>query len=159
MYQVGDKIAHPMHGAGVIESVAEQCHGGKKQMYYVVRMTVGAMTVMIPCDHCDSVGVRAIIAEEEADRLLRSFPTLSVDETQNWSQRFRENMLKIKSGDLTQVAEVAKSLLRREGRRGLSTGERKLLTSARQILISEILMAKSAAYEHVAHMVDAGLIE
>ena len=159
MYQIGDKIAHPTHGAGIIESITEQSLGGKTQLYYVVRMTVGTMTVMIPCEHCDSVGVRGIITAEQADTLIQSLPQLHVDETQNWNRRFRENLLKIKSGDLTQVAEVAKSLLRREGRRGLSTGERKLLASARQILISEIMLAKSAPYDEVAHMVDEGLIK
>lgn len=159
MYQIGDKIAHPMHGAGVIESITEQCHSGKKQRYYVVRMTVGTMTVMLPCDHCDSIGVRAIIAEEEADALLRRLPELSVDETQNWNRRFRENILKIKSGDLMQVAEVAKSLVQREAKRGLSTGERKLLNTARQILISEIMLVKSASYDDAVHMVDRGLIK
>ncbi len=159
MYQIGDKIAHPMHGAGVIESMAEQCVGGKKQAYYVVHMTVGTMTVMIPCDHCDSVGVRRIITREQADSLLEMLPELEIDETQNWNRRFRENMLKIKSGDLLQVAQVAKSLLRRENKRGLSTGERKLLSSARQILISEIMLAKDGSYEEIAHMVDDGLIK
>ena len=159
MYQIGDKIAHPTHGAGIIESITEQSLEGKTQLYYVVRMTVGTMTVMIPCEHCDSVGVRGIITAEQADTLIQSLPQLHVDETQNWNRRFRENLLKIKSGDLTQVAEVAKSLLRREGRRGLSTGERKLLASVRQILISEIMLAKSAPYDEVAHMVDEGLIK
>lgn len=159
MYQIGDRIAHPMHGAGTIESITEQCLDGKTQRYYVVRMAVGAMTVMVPCDHCDSVGVRDIITAEQADELLRSLPELTTDETQNWNRRFRENILKIKSGDLKQVAAVAKCLLRREGKRGLSTGERKLLASARQILVSEIMMAKSIPYEEVAHMVDEGLIK
>lgn len=159
MYQIGDKIAHPMHGAGTIESITEQYLDGKAQRYYVVRMAVGAMTVMVPCDHCDSVGARNIITAEQADELLRSLPHLTTDETQNWNRRFRENILKIKSGDLKQVAAVAKSLLRREGKRGLSTGERKLLSSARQILISEIMMAKSIPYEDVVHMVDEGLIK
>lgn len=157
MYQIGDKIAHPMHGAGIIESITEQSHSGKTQLYYVVRMTVGTMTVMVPCENCDSVGVRDIITAEQADALLSSLPQLQVDETQNWNRRFRANLLKIKSGDLIQVAEVAKGLLRRETRRGLSTGERKLLASARQILISEIMLAKSASYDEVVHMVDEGL--
>lgn len=158
MFQIGDKIAHPMHGAGIIESISEQCSGGKTQLYYVLRMAVGSMTVMIPCEHCSEIGVRAIIAAPQADEIIRQLPDLPVEDTQNWNQRFRDNMLKIKSGDLIQVAGVAKSLVKREARRGLSTGERKLLNSARQILISEIMLAKSAPYDEIAHIINQGLI-
>ncbi|NCB04553.1 MAG: CarD family transcriptional regulator [Clostridia bacterium] len=159
MYRVGDKIAHPMHGAGEIVEIIEKIIDGEPRTYYLMKMTTGSMTVMIPCDQCESVGVRDIISADEADALLRALPALEVESTQNWNKRYRENMLKIKSGDLYQVAEVVKSLYMRDLQRCLSTGERKIFSSAKQILISEIMLAKHASYEEIEHMVGEGLID
>lgn len=159
MFREGDHIAHPMHGAGEIEQIIEKVVDGMPRAYYVMRMTTGSMTVLIPCDQCESVGVRSIISAAEADALLSAIPALDVEATQNWNKRYRENMFKIKSGDLYQVAEVVKSLYMRDLQRCLSTGERKIFSSAKQILISEIMLAKQASYEEIEHMVTEGLID
>jgi len=158
MLSIGDKITHPMHGAGIIEAVTQQRVDGGLRDYFVMRMTYGAMTVMVPKDSCEAIGVRAIITEAEADTLMDAFGSLEADENQNWNKRYRENMLKIKSGDLYQVAAVVKGLLARDRDRGLSTGERKLLSSAKQILISEIALAKGVEVEDIEHIITKRLI-
>ncbi len=158
MFDIGDKITHPMHGAGIIEEIISQRVGGEVRDYFVMRMSCGAMTVMVPKDSCESIGVRNIISSDEADTLIASLKSITVDECPNWNRRYRENMMKIKSGDLRQVACVVKSLLAREKERGLSTGERKLLSSAKLILVSEIALAKDISVEQVENIIDKELI-
>ena len=152
MFHIGDQIAHPMHGAGIIDDIIEQLIDGKPRMYYVLKLSFSSMTLMIPCDLSTNIGMRDIIEAEVADELISVFPGLDIEDNQNWNKRYRENMTKLKSGDLMQVCGVVKSLLLRDREKGLSTGERKLLTSAKQILISEVMLAKDASYEEVEHM-------
>ena len=157
MFLVGDKIVHPMHGAGVIERIEQRKISGKDTQYYILRMPVGEMTVMIPVDACAMIGVRPVIPPDSADRLIGRLHEIKADMTQNWNRRYRENMLRIKSGDLLEVAAVIKGLTQRDSIKGLSTGERKMLRSARQILISEIVLSKNADYDEVELQVDAAL--
>lgn len=149
MFSVGDRIAHPMHGAGVIESITTRKIDGCEKEYYVLKLPAGDMMVMIPIDSCDSIGVRPIVGPTEAEKIIKSFPSLEVNMTQNWNKRYRENMEKIKSGNLLEVASVIKGLMLRELDKGLSTGERKMLHSAKQILISEIVLSESCTYDDV----------
>jgi CarD family transcriptional regulator len=142
MFSVGDKIVYPMHGAGVIESIEEKEILGQKQDYYVVRMPVGDMRVLIPTHNCDDIGIREIIASCEVDRVFEILKSQEINVTSNWNKRYRENMIKIKSGSIFEVAEVVRTLMLREKEKGLSTGERKMLNSARQILISELVLAR-----------------
>ena len=157
MFQVGDCIAHPMHGAGVIDGSEERRINGVTRQYYMFKLPMGGMTVMIPVDHCAEVGVRPIINAEQADEVLERMADIEVDVTQNWNRRYRENMMRIKSGDLLEVARVIKCLMARESEKGLSTGDRKMLRSAKQILISELVLSKSASYEEVEEEVNAAL--
>jgi CarD family transcriptional regulator len=149
MYCIGDKIVHPMHGAGVIENIVEQRVNGTSRQYYVLKIPVGGMLVMIPVKNCEEIGVRPIINSMQAEEFISSLSDITIDMTQNWNRRYRENMLRIKSGDLVEVAKVVKGLMARDRIRGLSTGERKMLHSAKQILISEIVLAKSLSYAEV----------
>ena len=157
MFCVGDKIVHPMHGAGVIESIVEQRVEGTVREYYVLKMPVMGMMVMIPIHSTAEIGVRAIIDGDAAEALILSMGGLEIDATPNWNRRYRENMMRIKSGDLAEVARVVKSLMARENQRGLSTGERKMLHSAKQILISEIVLAQSADYDVVEKRITLAL--
>lgn len=157
-YSVGDRIAHPMHGAGIIDGIVTRKIGGKEREYYVISIQSGSMMVMVPVEGCENVGVRPIIGSEEAERILRDIPGIQVSMTTNWNKRYRENMLKIKSGDLMEVAEVIKGLTERDKERGLSTGERKMLQSARQILISELMLSQSASYEEIESRVDSAML-
>ncbi|MCL2030887.1 MAG: CarD family transcriptional regulator [Oscillospiraceae bacterium] len=157
MFEIGDKIVHPMHGAGVIENIVTQKIEGTSREYYVVKMPLGGMMVMIPISNSDEIGVRAIIDSTRAGEIIDSLPGIEIDHNQNWNRRYRENMLRIRSGDLTEVCKVVKSLMIRERQRGLSTGERRMLHSAKQILISEITLARSATYEDIEAQIDAQL--
>ena len=154
MYQIGDKVVHPMHGAGVIDSIVQRKVAGKLEDYYLLRLSVGSMTVMIPTGNTQEIGVRPIVSSEEANDLIRALENIEVDMTQNWNRRYRENMVRLKSGDLLEVARVVKGLLLRESQRGLSNGERKMLRTAKQILISELVLAQSLPYETVEDNID-----
>ena len=149
MFEIGDYIAHPMHGAGVIEGIVTKKINGAERDYYVLKLPVGDMVVMVPVEGCESIGVRAIISDSGARKVLDSFSGLEICMTQNWNKRYRENMDKLKSGDLMEVASVVKGLMCRDNERGLSTGERKMLHSAKQILISELVIAMSSDYEQI----------
>ncbi|MDL2287778.1 CarD family transcriptional regulator [Oscillospiraceae bacterium OttesenSCG-928-F05] len=157
MFSIGDKIVHPMHGAGVIENIVDKQYGDESMQYYVIKMPVGGMLVMVPTTNSKEIGVRPVINSVEADQLLSGLPQIECDMTQNWNKRYRENMLRIKSGDLMEVAKVVKGLMLREKERGLSTGERKMLHSAKQILISELVLAKSKDYEDVENEINMAL--
>jgi len=155
MFQVGDKIVHPMHGAGIIESIVSQKIDGTSREYFVMRIPAGGMLVMIPTLNCDEIGVRAVCDSSTAKELIESIPDMKIDMTHNWNRRYRENMLRIKSGDLTEVAKVVKGLTARERERGLSTGERKMLHNAKQILISELVLAQSSNYDEVERRINS----
>ena len=146
MFQVGDRVAHPLHGAGTISEIERKKIDNSFKDYYVMRMPKGDMRVMIPIDACDAVGLRPIIDSARAEEILSQIPELEISEDSNWNKRYRENMLRIRSGDLLEVASVIKSLVLRENARGLSTGERKMLHSAKQILISEIVLCFDCSY-------------
>ena len=149
MYSVGDCIAHPMHGAGIIDRVESKKINGQTRDYYVMKIPVGGMLVMIPTETSDVIGVRPIIDSKQAEDIINAIAEMEVIMTQNWNRRYRENMLRIKSGDLMEVAAVIKGLAARDTDKGLSTGERKMLHSAKQILISEIVLSQRSSYEEV----------
>ncbi len=141
MFSVGDKIVHPMHGAGVIQDIEEKKILGQVKQYYVLKLPCNDMNVMIPVDSGDSVGIRGIVGK---DLIEKAIDVLSQDSSQmdsNWNRRCRENMEKLKTGDILQVAEVVRNLIRVDRDKGLSAGEKKMLTNAKQILISEIILS------------------
>jgi CarD family transcriptional regulator len=158
IFSVGDRIAHPMHGAGVIDSIEKRKIDGTEREYYVLKLPVGDMVVMIPKESSAEIGVRPIIGPDAAERLISAIPDIEINMIQNWNKRYRENMIKIKSGDLMEVAEVVKGLMFRDMDRGLSTGERKMLHSAKQILISEIVLAECSSYEEVETRLIAAMV-
>lgn len=157
MFSVGDKIVYPMHGAGVIESIEEKEILGEKHNYYVLKMPIGDMKVMIPTQNVDDIGIREVIDEQEANKVFEILHDKDISLTSNWNKRYRENMDKIKSGNIFEVAVVVKALMLRENEKGLSTGERKMLNSARQILISELVLAKGMDQLEVENMINEEL--
>ena len=130
MFQIGDLIVHPMHGAGVIDDVIHEKVAGTTKEYYVFKMPVGGLTLKIPTANCQAIGIRSIISPMEAEAFFAGIPALEVESNTNWNKRYQENLLRLKSGNLNEVARVVKGLMRRESRRGLSTGERKMLHNA-----------------------------
>ena len=155
MYQIGDQVVHPMHGAGIIEDITEERIDGCVAQYYVFRMSVGGLTLKIPTDNCDAIGIRPLSPREHIEDILSQIPTLDADMDVNWNHRYRENMDRIKSGDLLEVARVIKGLMWRDQQRGLSNGERKMLHTAKQILISEIVLVAKEKYSVVEKKIDA----
>ena len=156
MFCVGDKIVHPMHGAGVIESIVDEKIGRGTVRIFVFRLQ--RLTLKIPTANSEMIGVRAVSSAETIERVLAELPKLSVDMTTNWNHRYRENMERIKSGDLLEVAGVIKALMHRDGERGLSTGERKMLHNARQILLSEVVLAEDVEYADAEARVNAAMM-
>ena len=157
MFQVGDKIVHPMHGAGVINSIVEKKINGIVRSYYELKLPIGGMLVMIPTENSAEIGVRPIIDKDQGDRVIAAFENIEVEMDQNWNRRYRENMIRLKSGDLLEVARVVKGLMLRDEARGLSTGERKMLHSAKQILISELVLSQSSSYEEIEDRINRAL--
>lgn len=158
MFQVGDKIVHPMHGAGVVDSIVTKKVNGIEREYYIMKLPVGGMLVMIPTENSAEIGVRPVISPEEADRVMEAIPSLDAGMTTNWNQRYRENMMRLKSGNLLEVAYVVKGLSQKDGSRGLSTSERKMLHSARQILVSELVLSYNCTYEVMEARVNKTLL-
>ncbi|NPV71741.1 MAG: CarD family transcriptional regulator [Firmicutes bacterium] len=154
MFSVGDKVVYPMHGAGVIEAIEEREVLGQKQEYYIMRLPVGDMKVMIPISSVDNVGLRQVIQETEVDKVFDVLKASRTKMSSNWNRRYRANLEKIKSGNIYEVAEVVRNLVLRDREKGLSTGERKMLDSARQILVSELVLAKGIEEKAANVLVD-----
>ena len=157
MFRIGDKVAHPMHGAGVIDDIVAERVGPASQDYYVFRMPVGGLVLKIPTTKSQLVGLRDVVGAGEISKLLEAIPALAADMNSNWNHRYRENMERLKSGNLYEVARVIKGLKCREKQRGLSTGERKMLHTARQILASEIGLAQCISYQEAECRVDQAI--
>ena len=158
MFRIGDKIVHPMHGAGIVEDIVENKINGVVRDYYVLKLPARAMVVMIPTASCEEIGVRPIMDTAQAEHVLSMLPALECDVEQNWNRRYRENMERIKSGNLIEVAQVIKSLMKRDAERGLSTGEHKMLHSAKEILISELVLSLCSNYEEIESRIDTALV-
>ena len=141
MYQPGELLVHPLHGAGRIAQIVRQRVDGREKEYYVLMLSAGSVRILIPVDGCEAIGVRPVVDGETAKTLLGRFPELEAENDASWNRRYRENMIRLKSGRLEEVLTVMKGLLLREKRFGLSTGEKRMYSAARQILYSELTIA------------------
>ena len=153
MFNVGDKIVYPMHGAGTIDAIEQKDILGEKQDYYIMKMP-GEVKVMVPISKAQEIGVRNIINKEEAGKVLQ---VLEADETQmstNWNKRYKENMDKMKSGSVYEVADVVRNLSYKQKEKGLSTGEKKMLNNAKQILVSELVLAEHSTADEVQNLIE-----
>ncbi len=153
MFNVGDKIVYPMHGAGTIDAIEEKDILGEKHNYYIIKMP-GEVKVMVPTDKAEEVGVRNIINKEEAAKVMSILGENETEMSQNWNKRYRDNMDKMKSGDIYEVADVVRNLSFKQKEKGLSTGEKKMLNNAKQILVSELVLAEHASQEEVEQLVE-----
>ena len=154
MFSIGDLVVHPMHGAGVIDDIVRERVAGTTKEYYVFKMPMGGLILKIPTENSQAIGIRKVISKAEADELLAAIPSIAVEHNANWNKRYQENLLRLKSGDLREVAQVIKGLMRRDTLRGLSTGERKMLHSAKQIMISELVLVLGSDYKSVEGQLD-----
>lgn len=158
MFHIGDKVVHPMHGAGVIDGIVTEKIGSSAQDYYVFKMPVGGLVLKIPVATSDVIGLRSIVTLEEARALISAIAAMDVDMTSNWNHRYRENMERLKSGDLHEVARVIKGLTHRDNERGLSNGERKMLHTAKQILVSELVLSLGCDSREVESQINAAML-
>lgn len=141
MFSLGDKVVYPMHGAGVIESMESKEVLGETKNYFVLKMPIGEMKLMIPVDNVNNIGLRNIIDEDSVDQVIKILKQGAILNDSNWNKRYRDNMLKMKTGDIFEVAQVVRDLTFRDREKGLSTGEKKMLISAKQMITSEIALA------------------
>jgi CarD family transcriptional regulator len=142
LFNIGDKVVYPMHGAGIIEAIEEKEILGERQKYYVMRMPIGDMKVMVPLNNVENIGLREVVDHSTVDKVLERMKKRDIKDTLNWNRRYRANLDKMRSGDIYEVADVVRSLMVRDEEKGLSTGERKMLENAKQILISELALAR-----------------
>ena len=155
MFQVGDLAVYPAHGVGVIEKIESQEISGCKQDFYVMRILDNNMIIMIPTTNVDHVGLRDIIAKTELPKLFAILKKRDVIlDSQTWNRRYRDYMEKIKTGSVFEVAEVYRDLLILRYDKELSFGERKMLDTARTLLVKEISLAKETTETQVESDLD-----
>lgn len=143
MFCKGDKIVYPLYGAGVIEELEENEIDGVDEMFYVLNIPVSNLTIKISAKKAENSGIREVYPKEEVINIIKSSAYMTVNMPDNWNQRYKENLEKIKTGRLQEVTVVFKNLLKREKNRSLSSAEKKMLTTAKQIIISEIALSQN----------------
>ena len=153
MFKVGDKIVYPMHGAGVIETIEERSILDERQSYYIIKMP-GEVKVMVPTAKAEEIGVRNIIDKETAGKVINVLEQDSTEMSMKWNKRYRDNVEKMKSGDIFEVADIVRNLSFKQKDKGLSTTEKKMLLNAKQILVSELVLAESKGKEEVEALVE-----
>lgn len=157
-YKVGDQVVYPQHGVATIERIEDKDVLGERKTYLVLQLDAGDLTLMVPAESCESVGIRNLIGKGDVDAVLDVLGKGEVtDGAENWSRRFKANQEKLKSGDIQQVAEVVRNLSIRERDKGLSTGEKRMLNRARQILAGEIAVALSVEAEEAEAVLEKAL--
>lgn len=152
MFHIGDEIFYPMHGAGIIVDIEEKKILGELHKYYIMQISISDMKVMLPINNLDAIGIRKIVSENAANEAIDHFHNCEEDPNNNWNQRYRENIEKMKSGNIVDVATVAKTLLLRDNRKSLSNAERKMLSNAKNILISELVLAKKKTVDEIKEL-------
>ncbi len=159
MYNIGDKVVYPMHGAGVIVGVEDKKILGEIRKYYILKMPIKEMKVMVPVSNVEEVGVREILSKEEMDEVLEVLSGHDkVKMPTNWNRRYRFNMDRIKTGDINEIAGVVRFLEKIDKEKSLSTGERKMLSGAKQIIVSEMMLVYDMGFEEVTEMVDFAIL-
>jgi CarD family transcriptional regulator len=153
-FVVGDTVVYPHHGAALIEAIEKRVIKGVERDYLVLRVAQGDLTVRVPSDNVDLVGVRDVVNQEGLDRVFDVLRQPYTEEPTNWSRRYKANLEKLASGDVIKVAEVVRDLWRRERERGLSAGEKRMLAKARQILVSELALAEKTNEDKAEAILD-----
>lgn len=157
-YKVGDQVVYPQHGVATIEQIEDKEILGERKQYLILQLDAGDLTLMVPAANCEEVGIRNLIAKDQVDGVLKVLRKNEVtDNAENWSRRFKANQEKLKSGDISLVAEVVRNLSIRERAKGLSTGEKRMLNRARGILAGEIAVALSVETEEAEAVMEKAL--
>ncbi len=154
-FKVGETVVYPHHGAAKIEAIEERTIRGETKIYLKLKVAQGDLTVLVPADNAEIVGVRDVVGQEGLDRVFEVLRAPHTEEPTNWSRRYKANGEKLASGDVNKVAEVVRDLWRRDKDRGLSAGEKK----ARQILVSELALAEGTNEDKAELVLDEVLAE
>ncbi|WP_062552118.1 CarD family transcriptional regulator [Peptoniphilus phoceensis] len=155
MFNIGDKIVYPMHGAGEIVAIEEREILGNVHKYYIMRLPINDLKVMVPVKNAEEIGVRNISDGETMKKVLEALSSeVEISMPKNWNRRYRYNLDKIKSGDLKEIADVVRCLENLDREKSLSTGERKILTEAKQIIVSEMVLVFDKKVEEVTKLID-----
>ena len=158
-FDVGDKVVYPHHGAATIEKREKKEAFGEKRDYLVLRLAYGDLTLMVPADATAEVGLRDVVSKKEVDEVFSLLAARDGTMPTNWSRRFKANYEKLKSGDIFQVAEVVRNLALRESEKGLSAGEKRMLTKSKQILVSELAAAIGKDDAETEELIDKTLTD
>jgi len=154
-FNVGETVVYPNHGAAVIEDIETRTIKGEEKLYLVLRILgQNDLVVRVPASNLDLVGVRDVVDDEGLEKVFEVLRKTNVEEPSNWSRRYKANLEKLHSGIVLKVAAVVRDLWRRERDRGLSAGEKRMLSKARQILVSELALAKKVTDERAEEMLD-----
>lgn len=161
MFNIGDKVVYPMHGAGTIESIEEKEMLGNTEDYYIIKMPVGGMKLMVPTSKVENIGIREVSQKAEAEKVfdILEKPKDPYVHDANWSKRYNLNVDKIKSGNILEVAEVVRELSHRHMERGLSIGEKKMLATAKNILLSEMVLSEDMSHEVLDEKIETAIKE
>jgi CarD family transcriptional regulator len=141
-FTVGETVVYPHHGAALIEAIETRVIKGEEKQYLVLKVAQGDLTVRVPADNAEIVGVREVVGEEGLEKVFQVLRAPHTEEPTNWSRRYKANLEKLASGDVNKVAEVVRDLWRRDRERGLSAGEKRMLSMARDILVGELALAE-----------------
>ena len=153
-FEVGETVVYPHHGAAEIIEVSEKKTRGEKQKYLKLRVAQGDLIIQVPAANVEMVGVRDVIDRKGVKQVFDVLRAEFVEEPTNWSRRYKANLEKLASGDVVKVSEVVRDLWRRDQDRGLSAGEKRMLAKARQILISELALARKVDEEKASAELD-----
>ncbi len=148
MFKIGDEVVYPMHGAGKIVAIEDKAILNEIQSYYIIKMP-GEVKVMVPTAKAEEIGVRPIVDLETAGKVMKILEQDSTEMSMNWNKRYRDNMDKLKTGNIYEVADIVRNLSFKQKDKGLSTGEKKMLLNAKQILVSELVLVESREKEEV----------
>ena len=157
MYKIGDKVVYPHHGAGTIVKKESREVLGQKREYLTIKILHNDMTVQVPSENAEKVGLRRVIGEKEVGVVLKALTGGSTEMPKNWNRRFKHNRDKMRTGDILELAEVVRNLSLRDREKGLSTGEKQMFVKAKKILASELMYAKDMDEDEAAEWLDGVL--
>ena len=158
MYKVGDKVVYPHHGAGTVVKKETREVLGEKREYLTIQILHNDMTVNVPAENAEAVGLRKVINEDTVKEVVKALTGNGTTMPKNWNRRFKHNRDKMKTGDIFELAEVVRNLALRDRDKGLSTGEKQMFVKAKKILISELMYAKGMDEEETAEWLDGVLV-
>lgn len=140
MFNIGDKVVYPMYGAGIIEDIEDRVVDGNCKKYYVLRIPIGNLKIMVSLEKAEKAGLRSVVSAEEIQNIVNNAEPISM--SSNWNERNKENMERLKTGDLFTIMQVFKTLIIKERKKSLSSVEKRLMGTAKQIILSEIILSR-----------------